>query len=88
MAGIRKTIYVPDERVWDLIIERAGEAGKSVSQYLIEGVIGPSKRSVFDVVDEKLDLILAKLEAGKGGDNPRASGGYSLGDWKPPKVGR
>jgi len=88
MAGIRKTIYVPDENVWDLIVERAGEAGKSVSQYLIEGVIWPSKRSVFEVVDEKLDLILERLEAGRGGDRSGVSGGYSLGDWKPPKGGK
>lgn len=39
--GIRKTIYVPSQEVWNRVKKEASKRGLSVSQYLLGGEVKP-----------------------------------------------
>ena len=54
-AGVRKTIYVPSQEVWDGVKLEAKKRGLSVSQYLLGGKVKPIP--VKDVSNEVLDIL-------------------------------
>ena len=55
MGGIRRTIYLPSEEVWEGLRLKAAGVGMSVSQYLI-GEYGIDDR--LGRIEGKIDLLL------------------------------
>jgi len=56
MGGIRRTIYLPSEEVWEGLRLKAAGVGMSVSQYLI-GEYGIDDR--LGRIEVKVDLLLS-----------------------------
>jgi hypothetical protein len=61
---MRKTIYVPNEKVWVDVQKTAGSMNLSVSQYLLGGEHMPRK-SQLDRMESKIDLLIPKGKFGK-----------------------
>ena len=54
MAGLRKTIYVSSEELWDRVVGLAKKGDKTVSQFLLDSV----GNSYLDRIESKLDLLI------------------------------
>ena len=65
---MRKTIYVSDDNVWDLIKAEADKQGVSISFLLLSSWMGTTKNDQLERIESKLDQLICGF-----GDRPVAN---------------
>ena len=66
--GIRKTIYVPSQKVWDEVLLKAKSMGLSMSQYLLGGNHVPIATKGIDEELDSLGGFETQIQEEKGGE--------------------